>query len=381
MKTINTFMPTESVDSFVKLAKKTQKNVEGFEYTVGKPYDKVFYHSIIEDGKFVGKVKCMHNVCDVYIHFPEENNWRLLATYNKGAFMPTDFTKLLVPKIKEHGIGYNKCDVCGHYCVNSFLIENTETGDELQVGCECAKKFGINTLTYLSKFTSELHKIYDYSLPDIEGDEPEWRGSKDAPFKTAYLTEDLIAAAKAEYDECPVWRKGVYTDGRYVRSRTSENIEARLNSGNFKKEVKYVCEVGRYLSSKEPITDFEKEMRSLNCNVYACAEQAVYAFFMVKNYEERNRQCNIKVGEQVKIEGKIIQIKEEQSYYGIMTTNTILTDSGIECVRIGKIPMTVGDDGYKHTLFYAIVKDVRHGRLYLDRATKNPKKGIEVVNV
>lgn len=39
MNTINTFIPSESVLAFEKFAKATQKNVEGFTYSVGKPYE------------------------------------------------------------------------------------------------------------------------------------------------------------------------------------------------------------------------------------------------------------------------------------------------------------------------------------------------------
>lgn len=38
MRTINTFIPSDLVDSLKKFADKTQKNVEGFAYSVGKPY-------------------------------------------------------------------------------------------------------------------------------------------------------------------------------------------------------------------------------------------------------------------------------------------------------------------------------------------------------
>lgn len=36
MRTINTFIPSDLVDSLKKFADKTQKNVEGFTYSVGK---------------------------------------------------------------------------------------------------------------------------------------------------------------------------------------------------------------------------------------------------------------------------------------------------------------------------------------------------------
>lgn len=42
MRTINTFIPSDLVDSLKKFADKAQKNVEGFTYSVGKPYQNCF---------------------------------------------------------------------------------------------------------------------------------------------------------------------------------------------------------------------------------------------------------------------------------------------------------------------------------------------------
>ena len=49
MNTIRTFIPSDSVASFKKFANKTKKNVEGFSYTIGEPYMKVFLHPVIEE--------------------------------------------------------------------------------------------------------------------------------------------------------------------------------------------------------------------------------------------------------------------------------------------------------------------------------------------
>ena len=58
--------------------------------------------------------------------------------------------------------------------------------------------------------------------------------------------------------------------------------------------------------------------------------------------------------------------------------DTILTDNGVECERIGKIP-TVKTDNIKRTSFYSTVKGIYHGKISLDRATKNPKKGVSYI--
>ena len=94
MNTIKTFIPSDLVDSLKKFADKTQKNVEGFTYSVGKPYEKLFRHPVIEEDGMAGHcVKAFHEVCDLVINMPDESDWRLVATYMDGAFTPTDPTK------------------------------------------------------------------------------------------------------------------------------------------------------------------------------------------------------------------------------------------------------------------------------------------------
>lgn len=101
----------------------------------------------------------------------------------------------------------------------------------------------------------------------------------------------------------------------------------------------------------------------------------------MKAYEDSLKpELSVQKGNQVKVCGKIIQKRFEESYYGVMEINTILTDKGIECERYGKVP-TIEENGIKRTTFYALVKGVFNGKISLDRATKNPKKGIEVVEI
>ena len=87
MNTIRTFIPSESVPSFKKFANKTQKNVEGFSYTISEPYMKVFYHPVIgENGMRSKDVKAFHEICDLTINMPEENGWKLVCTFKDEAF-------------------------------------------------------------------------------------------------------------------------------------------------------------------------------------------------------------------------------------------------------------------------------------------------------
>lgn len=386
MATIKTFIPLESVVAFEKFAKKTQKNVEGFTYSVGKPYEKLFRHPVIEENGMAGYcIKVFHEVCDLVINMPEESNWRLLATYKDGAFMPTDPSKELIFKNPEHGIDYGKCDYCGHWCKNAYVIENVKTGEELQIGCECVKKFGLGRFDYLSDFTRKLYKLYDYRInfaTDKEyGDILLWQGGKDVSYKDAIVKADLIMAAKAQYNICPIYKKGRKQGVSYFRSETLEGIDTILNSKKFKVDNTYVeavCEFGKKI---KPQSEFEKEMVRVANDFYCYKDEEVHAFFLVKAYEDSLKiGLNIKEGNQVKVCGKVVQRRFEESYYGVMEINTILTDKGVECERYGKIP-TTEENGIKRTEFYALVKGIFKGKVSLDRATKNPKKGIEVVEI
>lgn len=381
MNTIKTFIPSESVDAFKKFADKTRKNVKDFAYSLGKPYEKLFYHPVInEEGIGGQRIEVFHEVCDLTIDIPDQSGWRLLATYKDDAFTPADPTKELIFKNPQHGADYGKCDHCGHWCKNAYVIENIATGKELQVGCECIKKFGINDMYYISDFTKKLYELYDYRISyatdDEFGDIEEWGGRKDSSYKNAILKTNLIMAAKAQYDICPVYKKGTKVEHVRYRSATLEGIDTILNNGNLKVDETYVKAVCEFGAKIQPKTEFEEDMLAVAKNFYCYQGQEVYAFFLVKAYEDSLKpELNLPKGCQVKVCGKVIQKRFEESYFGMMEINTILTDKGVTCERYGKVPTT--ED--KRTSFYAIVKGVFNGKVSLDRATKNPKKGIEVV--
>nr|DAV76338.1 MAG TPA: hypothetical protein [Caudoviricetes sp.] len=386
MRTINTFIPSDLVDSLKKFADKTQKNVEGFAYSVGKPYQKLFQHPVINENGISGGVsKVFHEVCDLIVNMPDESDWRLIATYMDGAFIPADPTKELIFKNSSHGADYGKCDFCGHWCKNAYVVENVKTGEELQVGCECIKKFGIKGFGFLSDFTRKLYELYDYRISyatdDEFGDIEKWGGRKDSSYKNAILKSDLIMAAKAQYDICPVYKKGTKVEHVRYRSATLDGIDTILNSKKFKVDEAYVKAVCEFGAKIQPKTEFEEDMLAVAKNFYCFQEQDVYAFFLVKAYEDSLKpELSIQKGNQVKVCGKIIQKRFEESYFGMMEINTILTDKGIECERYGKVP-TIEENGIKRTTFYALVKGVFNGKISLNRATKNPKKGIEVVEI
>ena len=387
MNTIKTFIPSYAVESFTKFANRTKKYVPDFDFNVGKPYQKVFRHHVIqEDGMRGHCEKRFHEVCDLVIYEPEESDWRLLVTYKDDNFIPADPSKKIVFKNPKHGLEYGMCDVCGHWCKNSYVIVNIKTGEELQVGCECAKKFGIKSFEYLSKFNNELYAMYDYSISyatDKEYGDPEWGGKADTSWMSAHEKSKLIMAAKKEFDACPVWKKGYKLgNGEWQPSWTGIHIIKNLCDKDLVVDEEYVTKVCDYILSQPSDSVFQDEMRELAKNFYCYEGQNVYAFFMVKSYEEYIRpKTDIKEGTAVKIEGKVVQQRTQEGYYGAMLINTIITDNGTICERVGKIPTTEDKDGNTRTAFFSVVKGMYQDKVSLDRATKNPKKGIEYVSL
>lgn len=89
MNTIKTFIPSDLVETFEKFASKAKKNVEDFSYEISKPYEKLFYHPVIQENGMAGhRTKAFHEVCDLTINMPDESDWRLVATFKDGAFTP-----------------------------------------------------------------------------------------------------------------------------------------------------------------------------------------------------------------------------------------------------------------------------------------------------
>ena len=384
---VKTFIPSYAVESFKKFAAKTKKNVTGFDYKLGKPYQKVFRHSVIQENGMAGhRQKVFHEVCDLTIIQPEEREWRLLVTYKGDNFLPTDPSKEIVFKNPKHGLNYGMCDVCGHWCKNSYVIENIKTGEELQVGCECAKKFGIKSFEYLSKFNHDLYALYDYRISyatDDEFGDPVWGGKADTSWMTAHETSKLIMAAKKEYDNCPIWKKGKWVGGQWHPSTTGVHITNFLCSKDLIVDEQYINQIRDFTLSQESTSTFQDDMYELANNFYCYESQAVYAFFMVKAYEQSKRKVSVEVGTPVKVEGKVVQRRFEEGYYGTMEINIILTINGTECERIGKIPHLHDEDGSDNdrTSFFSSVKSVNGSKVYLERATKKPKKGVEYVSI
>ena len=248
MATIKTFFPESNLKDFQKFVSKMQKHVD-INISFGKPYSKTFTHA--SDNGFI---KMQHQIVDMEIILPELNNWQLLASYKDGEAFIADMSKELVPSNPNHGADYRICDACKHAMRKEmYLVVNVNTGEELQVGAECAKKFGIQGLKWVSDFIKELYRVYEFNGSDISDEEPMWRGKlTDMHAVRSVSVSDAIKASKLYYDEKGgIWLKGGKVNGVYQTSESKAIISNYIDEKHFGCNDAYVEEVKAFIRSEE----------------------------------------------------------------------------------------------------------------------------------
>ena len=377
------FLPYANLESFKKLAKKVQKHVD-MQISYSQSYKKTFNHPVINENGMRGHCeKYVHEVVDVTIVTPDFNDWELVATYKDGSLFVTDYSKELVFLNKEHGANYHKCDCCGHTIRKEmFVVRNNKTNEELQVGSECAKTYGIEGLKWVSKFYAELYKIYDYRLDYNCGEEdfPTWRGGADCSAFRSVKVSDVIKSSKLYYTENNgIWNKGHYEGRTYYPSSSKETLTNHVINNEGECTEEYINSVKEFVNST--LANKDNEFYDSICeNVngyYMSLADVHFIFFAVKYYEENilaEKFGNYKEGEQLHIVGDIISDKVVEGYYGSYHVITIQLENGRKLVRKGAVPNI---DGKVNA--YAFVDSVWNNTTYLSRVTKNPKKGYEVV--
>lgn len=375
MAAIKFYIPTSEVANFKKFMAKAMKRVNGISYSLSEPFNRVFRH---HDASTKACIKKMHTIVDVTVDIESDSQWKLLAFYKDGFEFIVERSSLLILKNPEHGKDYHHCDACGHWLKNSYLILNAETGEELQVGSECLKTYGIETFKKLHQFTIDLYRIYN---ADMDYDSESWGSPyKDLSAKQSVESTDLIKAAKLYYDTNKNWKpKSALRQGSsdYIANILFDK-ESKLNSVS----DEYVNAVRLFGSNIQADTDFKGDMLSVATDYYTTAQYAAAAFFLIKNYEFHLSQSNlpkIEEGMQVHVAGKMIAHNLVEGYYGFYESNEMLTNKGYTVIRYGKIEF---DEETKEVRpFFAIVKSVSDRGIILDRACKHPKKGIAIVEL
>lgn len=390
MNIISFTISATQIGSFSAFCKKVKRNVPDFKADFGQVYDRLFKHDIIDADGYHGTERMWHAVCDVTATMPEDNGWCLMATYEDGLVFPANPTRELVVKNPAHGLDYDRCDVCGHWCKKSYLVLNVKTGEELQVGCECAKKFGLKQLNWISKFTRELKRVICCWANVGEDESPEltWRGAADKEAYAATEKNSLICAARVYYSAHPKWIRGYYEGGAYYPSASQKEIRSILANRAYEDDAEYCAKVCEWAMAniEASDSDFKENMFRVAKDFYAQRNDAVFAYFMVKGYEEWTRAqskdaIRIERGMQVKVTGEIIAINSLSGAYGTYNEYTIKTPKGFVVTRAGTVPVSRGDGDVLRTSFFAPVISCRGVDVKVGRALKNAKKGVETIEL
>ena len=377
------FIPESNRNDFNKAVRKAQKHID-IKVECGKPYDKVFRHTILVE-KQSGITRMSHKIFDVKIMLPEFNKWELIAEYKEGSLYISNHREKLVFSNKNHGADYHKCDCCGHTIRKEmFVIRNKETNEELQVGSECAKAYGIEGLKWVSKFYAELYAIYDFRgcSDENDGESGVWKGGKDPYEFQSVEVNNVIKAAKLLYDETNgVWTGGSYNGGIYTPSRSKGILKGYVTGGKGECTETYIEELKSYISQelKDSYNEFEEEMYNNITNYYMSLDNVHYIFFSIKKYEKyllTKKLGSYKEGDYLHVVGDIISDKVEEGFYGNYHIITIKAKNGKVFIRKGVVPNVDGKID-----IYAFVDNVWDSDTYLGRVTKNPKKGYEPIEV
>ena len=365
------YLPIQQVDEFEKFIKKYQKHVEGVSFKLSDAMEKMFRHAT-DEGKIV---KMLHKVVEVSLIIPEQNDWKLITFFEKGFQFILDESKELEYWNPNHGKQYNRCDACGHKIQNSYVIRNEKTHEELQVGCECLKTYGVDSFKAIARMTAELYrKYYIIGKDDIENlvldssydPMKEWG-------RSAILKSDLICAAKSYYNEHQAW-----ISAKNSETGSMNEIKKVLISKEFTPDDEYVRKVCEYSANMDSYTEFAKDMIALCKNYYATPNDACAAYFLVKRYEEYVRMQSIgeiKQGTPIHIVGTVVHMALVPSMYGfgeMQKLFTIKTDNGVIVKRYGVVKYS--GEGDNRVSFYSSVKYIKDNQIFLDRALKNPKK-------
>ena len=388
-------IPTFKCAEFRKTLEKASKRIEGIDWTIGESYQKVFQH-YMEDGENSGWINMTHDVCDVTLTLPDSNGWDLLATVVEGAMFVTDQSKKL-ELANGHGADYKICDACKHpQWKKSFIVKNQETGEELQVGSECARKFGIGLVSKIHGLAHELYENFFLCGCDDE-ERPHWRENFSDPHAVKSVeTSLMVQAAKAYYDEHDgVWIKGKWIGeglwAQYVPSESAADIRTLVESKKFapNDDDEYYKSLCEYLNNEFVADDeegFSYRIKCVGSNYYMSMGDSAVAFFAIKRFEQYKKERDAAAlgiylpqrNHYIRIIGKVVNSEKKDGYFGQYTEYEILNEfDGNHYIRAG----VVNADENGHVEGYAFVDDVYNGVYRLARVTKNPKKGIALNNI
>ena len=381
----NIEIPAYMSDSFKKLMSKASKNIDGLSYNMGEPYNKVYRHATND-----GIIKMTHTVIDVEYCIPEQNDWKLLATVVEGALFVTDPSHEL-KFAYGHGVDYQMCDVCKHHqWRKSFIIQNVVTGEELQVGAECAKKFGIGMINAIYKLTRDLTASFMLPVYSDNNFIGEWPSHFSDPHAVESIeTSKLVKACKKYYDDNNgIWKRGYYTGNYYTPSESAaviRNTVDKFNADSHDAYYKSLCEYLNNVYEAGEYNEFSQSIKNIGCNFYSSKGDIAPAYFAIKSFENWKKEEDAKKNGQyiphrndyIYINGKVINKTMKSGCFGEYYEYEILNNIDN---NVYKRAGSVKADDDNNVKGYAYIKDIYKGNYILDRITKNIKKGVKLNN-
>ena len=256
--------------------------------TYSEPMTKV-KTTIYNGFEYHKKVRNTLEVIEVNIDLAEDN-WILVATVYFSEGRIALINQEHFQDIPAHlGLGYKKCDACGHSHSNrlvSHIFYNTDTKEWKQVGSECAKMvFG----TALDKFITRLYEVIEVCFgvldPDKEGS---WAKIPNHYFQEALHADTLLTITRQyRREKNPIWKKTAYDAYNNKIPGTTDFLNAYFNENAEKVDVdtEFASAVREFVKTL-PEGDFNDKIRqSLGCD-YIPRHSVFTAFFAVKLYEE-----------------------------------------------------------------------------------------------
>lgn len=389
MKTYRFYIPSNYKEALYKLVNKYSRHLT-INMNVSQPFEKCFRHANLsydEMGhKVCGSQVMKHVVCDVEITVEDTFNWEILAEYNSGTLVFVgDHSKELEFSNPEHGANYTKCDCCKHKSYKSmFVLRNTETGEEVQIGPECAKTYGIHGLKHIVAFSNSLYEIFDFTAC-ADGEEYGLYRCRfaDTNMKKCVETDKVFDMVSEYYNECGgTWKSGYYSGNEYVRSESRNTllnkVDKEYSEDTVLKNTELFNKVREYCETLVPgmYDEFTEGVKKSMTNKYISVEDIHFMFFAIKNYNKylKSLENKFNVGDYVHVVGKIVSEKIYDGFYGMYTVYTILSENGNTFIRKGSVKSTGKDVN-----FYAKVEYVKADEFHLGPVTKNPKKGMDIM--
>lgn len=391
---IEIMIPSYQKGELEKTLEKAKKNLgDELSWSVGEPYKKVFHHAVKSLEHGFTYEKYIHEVCDVVVSIPDVNDWELLCTITDGAMEVTNRREKLVFKNPQHGVDYHTCDVCGHHTWKKFyVVLNTKTGEELQVGSECARKFGIGLVVKIYKLTNDLYKMYDlFGGESCDDGLTEWPQHFSDPYARASVElSRIFQACKDYYDNNNgVWLKGYYQGRTYVPSQSANEIINNIDNCMADDDDQYFKELQEWVRNEfhpEEYNDFDQQINDVGDSYYFPRNCVAPVFFAIKKFEQWKKERDAKAkglylpkwNDYIHIVGKVVQCEKKEGYFGSYKEYTIYNEIDNNTYkRAGAVKF---DEDTKHVECYAYIKNVWQGNYTLDRTTIKAKKGISIAN-